>query len=201
MILRRTLSKPVPRRGHQVTSAPSEYETDDGYALQEEGAGDDEEHETEELHAIPSVEDLSIAATDAVSPARFYARLRELLTARGFDYDALPRLTKEGDSPACFEAANLPFDAWLSSASQVGALVPYRFDMPAEPNYCHDCRADFRRESIANGTCRFPNTRFEKQQVVIQEGRAKVIETEVVGVSRSRDLAIEAARRISQLEY
>jgi hypothetical protein len=171
----------------------AEQQADDEAALQNEGAAEYEEEEAESLHAG------TIATTDAVTPARFYARLRTELGKRGVSYDQLPKFTEEGDAPACYTEFGVPFDAWLSSASLLGATVPYRYDMPAEPNYCWDCTPDFKRSAIAAGVCRFPNTRFEKTQTVIRDEQKKIIEVEVVGISRSKRAVITEAQLRSLL--
>jgi hypothetical protein len=93
----------------------------------------------------------------------------------------------------------VPFDTWLSSASLLGATVPYRYDMPAEPNYCWDCTPAFKREAMAAGTCRFPNTRFERTQTVIRDEQKKIIEIEVVGISRSKQAVVAEAQLQSLL--
>lgn len=156
-------------------------------------AGEDEQKQSRELHGV------NIADTAAVTPERFYARLRNELRVRGIDYDALPRITQEGDAPACYERFDLDFDLWLSSASLLGATVPYRYDMPAEPNYCYDCTLQFKHEAMAAGVCRFPNTRFERAYGTIRDAGHKVIEIEIVGISRSKETVIEEAQLRSLL--
>jgi hypothetical protein len=181
-------------KAHDAEHAPY-----DEAALEDEGSAYDEEQETEAFHD-PSVEDAgSIAATAAVTPARFYARLRTELSRRGVLYEQLPKFTEEGDAPPCFEEFRVPFDAWLSSASLLGATVPYRYDMPAEPNYCWDCTPAFKRDATAAGKCLFPNTRFEKTQTVIRDEQKKIIEVEVVGISRSKQAVIAEAQLQSLL--
>ena len=178
-----------------MNSRPPDQERSPDASFEKEATADDAEYESECLHAQESPsEDTSIAGTTAVTPERFYARLRLELSKRGISYDDLPKITKEGEAPACYTAVNVPFDTWLSSASLLGATVPYRYDMPAEPNYCWDCTPDFRRQAKLMGACRFPNTRFEKMQTVIRDGGKKIFETEIVGISRSREAAITDAQ-------
>lgn len=182
---------------------PDEAENTSDYeaALEDESPADDEEEKPESLHVDPSVEEeWSLAGTDAVTPARFYARLKVELFRRGVLYDQLPRFTEEGGAPPCFTEFGVPFHAWLASASMLDATVPFRYDMPAEPNYCWDCTVEHKRKSTAAGVCRFPNTRFEKARSVIQdEGGKKIIEIEVVGISRSRQAVIAEAQLRSML--
>lgn len=162
-------------------------QTDELVSVEERGASDEHEHEGQELHAA------TIADTTPVTPARFYARLRNQLQMRGIDYDALPRLTPEGDTPRCFTYFQVPFDRWLSSASLLGATVPYRFDMPAEPNYCFDCQLKTKKEAIKAGVCNFPGVRFERLLTTIRGGERKIVETEIVGVSRNVEYVISEA--------
>lgn len=183
-----------------MKSDDAENTADDEGALEDEGSADYEKQEAQSLHVDPSVEEgWSLAGTLAVTPARFYARLRMELARRGVVYEQMPKFTEEGDSPPCFDHFRVPFDAWLSSASLLGATVPYRYDMPAEPNYCWDCTVAHKREAQAAGTCRFPNTRFEKTQTVIRDEGKKIIEVEVVGISRSKQAVIAEAQLQSML--
>lgn len=157
-------------------------------AVQQKRAGHDNEEETKKLNHRGS-----LAFTEApaivrqappASPLRFYARLRHQLESRHIDYDALPRLTPEGGSPPCFKRLRVSFDAWLSSASMLGATVPYRYDMPAEPNYCFDCTPAFKKFAQARGLCQFPNARFERARTMNPD------EAETPGVTRAKRLDI-----------
>lgn len=154
---------------------------------------DDDQEQPDELHGT------SISDTAPVTPARFYARLKNDLAIRGVRYESLPKFTQEGDAPACFEYFHVPFDLWLSSASLLGATVPYRYDMPAEPNYCYDCDLRFKKEAIAAGVCNFPSTRFERAHGTIRGGGQKIVEVEVVGISRSKESVVEEAQLRSLL--
>lgn len=162
-------------------------------AVQQERAGHDNEEETTKLnHRGPGAFNEApeiVRQAPPASPLRFYARLRHQLESRRIDYDALPRLTPEGGSPPCFKRMRVSFDAWLGSASLLGATIPYRYDMPAEPNYCHDCTAEFQKFAKARGMCQFPHTRFETVHAA---------ETEKIGVSRppnvDTDLGVEYDR-------
>jgi hypothetical protein len=176
-----------------VKSRHPEQKTGEKRALKSKCPGDNKEEETNELQhrERPTAENQSIRDAPAASPLRFYARLRHELELRGIDYDRLPKLTPEGESPPCFESVGTPFEAWLASASLLGATVPYRFDMPAEPNYCHDCTAAHKQKAQAVGVCLFPNTRFERVQTVVRDDEGKNIEVEIVGISRSKTVAID----------
>ena len=162
-------------------------------AVKQVPAGEDHAEQSEELHQV------KIADTDAVTPERFYARLRNELRLRGVNYDALLKITQEGDSPACFDRFDLDFDLWLSSASLQAATVPYRYDMPAEPNYCYDCTLTFKQQAMAAGVCRFPHTRFERVHGTIRDGGKKAVEIEIVGISRSLEQVVEDAQLRSLL--
>lgn len=151
------------------------------------------------MHGVSDSEDLTIAETQAATAQRFYARLRHELAVRGVDYDSLPKLTPEGDVPRCYSAFKAPFSDWLASASLVGATVPYRYDMPAEPNYCYDCTRRFKARAVAARVCNFPNAKFEPVQIVISEEGGKETEVSIVGVSRSLTEVIASARLSSLL--
>lgn len=132
-----------------------------------------------------------VQAAPPASPLRFYARLRHQLESRGLDYDNLPRLTPEGGSPPCFKKIRVSFDAWLAQASLLGATVPYRYGMPAEPNYCWDCTKTCQAAMIDRGLCNFPNVRFETSRNLVPDGKGRRIpEKEVLGVTRVRRLDV-----------
>lgn len=174
-----------------MKSKPPQTEANDEVAFDNEAAAEDEYSETD---ALAHDEDpsyglaLSIAETAAATAPRFYARLRTELAKRGISYADLPKFTSEGQSPPCFTEAKVPFDMWLSSASLLRATVPYRFDMPAEPNYCYDCRSAFKKAAIKARTCLFPHSKFERVQTVIRDERRPSFEVETVGVSRNPEL-------------
>ena len=178
---------------------PAEDQARHDATLEYEGSAEDEEQEAESLHDVSDSDDLTIAETQAATSQRFYARLRHELAIRGIDYDKLPKLTPEGDSPRCFTAVGAPFDEWLASASLVGATIPYRYDMPAEPNYCWDCTRRFRARATAAGVCNFPKTKFEPLQIVISEEDGKQTEVSIVGVSRSMEETVAEAQLVSLL--
>lgn len=169
-----------------ITDEP-EYGSDEDGSLQDEAGADDKGEEAEKLHPT------SIAATEAVTAARFHARHRNELQRRGVVPTQLPRLTKDGETPPCFKLADVSYDEWLASASLLGATVPYRYDMPGEPNYCWDCTADFKCRAKKAGVCQFPGTRFERVQTVIRDEHKKVVEVEVVGISRRRHIQFEGS--------
>jgi hypothetical protein len=117
----------------------------------------------------------------AGSPEKFMERLNRQLRRIGLVVEELPVKTRPSGGPPCFRAAGASYKDWLAQASVSYETVPYRLSMPAEPNYCHDCHRAFRDEMIADGTCLFPNTRFE---VVKELG-----EPDTVGMCRSPDVA------------
>ena len=116
----------------------------------------------------------------AGSPRLYMTRLHRDLRRYGIDASKLPRLTRTGESPPCFEMADVSYTEWLKAASaSEKSMPPIRLDMPGEPNYCADCTPAFRGRAIAAGTCRFQNLRFEKRKDWITK------EDELIGVSRS----------------
>ncbi len=80
---------------------------------------------------------------------------------------------------------------WLASASLLRATVPYRFDMPAEPNFCFDCVRSFQKEMKKQGKCLFPHVKFEQIRTVIRDERKPTFEVETVGVTRNPELIYE----------
>lgn len=137
-----------------------------------------------------------IEDTEPVTVERFFARLRSDLEKRGLDYANMPAYTREGGKPDCFVTLD-QFELWAAQASLIGALIPYRLDMPAEPNYCHDCRQGFKQDMERAGKCKFPNTRFERVRTSGED--PGVVEFEVIGVSRSKQVAITEAQELSLL--
>jgi hypothetical protein len=166
----------------------SQNSADEDRTLEDETSSGNECEKGDELHAG------SIASTEAVTPARFMARLRHELDRRGISHGTLPRLTAPGETPPCFKLSGANYDQWLATASLLGATVPYRYDMPGEPNYCWDCTSAFKGKAKAAGVCRFPGTRFERVQTVIRDEQKKVIEVEIVGISRRKHLQFEGSR-------
>lgn len=171
-----------------------DHAAEDDVALNDETRADDESEESEDLQAGSPNRGESIASTEAVTAERFYARLDHELQRRGVDLDKLERLTPPGGTPPCFKLAGTNYDVWLASASLLGATVPYRYDMPAEPNYCWDCGPAFKGKAKKAGVCRFPGTRFERVQTVIRDEHRKVVEVEIVGISRRKHLTFEDSR-------
>jgi hypothetical protein len=178
---------------------PPQRDADDRITLDEETSAGDEDQQAENLHDVSDWGDLTVADTPAATAQRFYARLRNELSIRGVDYDSLPRLTPEGSAPPCYKLGHFNYAGWLAQASLVGATVPYRYDMPAEPNYCYDCTRRFKAKAVAKGVCNFPKTRFEPVQIVISEEAGKEVEVSIVGVSRSLTEVIAAAQLSSLL--
>lgn len=165
---------------NQGTTHNAEDEADDGIAVEQFRSTEDEEEETENLHAN-SVPDSGESEDEFVLPRtssseKFFVKLKRRLSSIGVRYEKLTKLTADGDSPPCFKIAGADYDEWLAAAS-LTSDVPYRYDMPAEPNYCRDCTVGFRGRAIRAGACRFSNLRFE---IASSNG-----EKEVVGVSRS----------------
>ena len=169
----------------------SDNERRNDQPVEKTGPGDNKNEETNKLgHRASGAFTESpaiVRAAPPTSPLRFYARLRHQLELRGLDYDRLPRLTEPGTAPPCFSRFRVSFDAWLSSASMLGATVPYRCDMPAEPNYCWDCTRELQCEAKKLGVCQFPDARFERIRTQVPDtGGRRVSETEVLGVSRPK---------------
>ena len=135
------------------TDEPQNSADDDG-TLNDEGAAENEQEEADSFHPD------SIAATDAASAGRFYARLSNELSLRGVRVADIPRFTPEGSTPACFKLADVRYEVWLASASLVGATVPYRYDVPGEPNFCFDCTPQFKAKAVAASAFIFPRVRF-----------------------------------------
>lgn len=163
-------------------------------SFQEEATADNQQDETETLHS-PSVVD-----TQPLSAARFFARLRTDLADRGINYNTLPKFTPEGAAPPCYTMRGDDFDLWLAMASHLGAAVTYRADMPAEPNYCLDCQRHFKAQAVAAGKCLFPRVTFEGVRTSETVNGKTIIEYEIVGLSRSKELAIQHAQEASMLE-
>ena len=130
-------------------------------------------HPEHKKGAVPQLQ----KEVDQVS-ARFFARLYARLADMGIDVDSLD--AKAGpDGPPCFQLFGTSYSEWLRSASSTD--LPIRIDMPAEPNYCHDCTATLRTHAIRNGVCLVPHTRFEHRRGISGD--------EMVGVSRSRQVS------------
>jgi len=120
-------------------------------------------------------------------PQEFYDELRAKLAKKGVDLDKVPHLSSINDPPACFRLAYKDYKEdvllhawheWLGCS--VATDLPYRFDMPGEPNYCRDCPTKFKLRAHGEGACGFPGVRFE---VVESFG-----EKETVGVSRAPEV-------------
>ena len=119
---------------------------------------------------------------DLSDPQEFLANLKEKMESKLINYELLPKVTNAESPPDCFVwtfgdsgIARREYRAWLGLA--VDADVPYRFDMPGEPNYCHDCTATHKAAAVRAGRCGFPNTTFEVARYLGEK--------ETVGVSRS----------------
>jgi hypothetical protein len=172
-----------------MTASPDD-EADKLVPVKEVPAGHHNEEETKKLnHRGPAAfteAPAIVREAPPASPLRFYARLRHQLESRNIDYDALPRLTEPGQSPPCFRRLRVSFDSWLASASMLGATVPYRYGMPAEPNYCWDCTRQFQQVAQELGVCKFPGTRFEHSRTLSPDADGRRIpETEVLGIHRA----------------
>jgi hypothetical protein len=119
---------------------------------------------------------------------KVYDDLRRHLEEKGVDYDRLPKLSSIDSPPACFvyrargdvAKARTDYVAWLRLASETSD-INYRFDMPAEVNYCRDCTPAFKKEAAAAGACQFPHVKFEIVQCMGEK--------EMVGVSRGEAVA------------
>lgn len=93
------------------------------------------------------------------APEVFFDRLKARLESLGLNPDAIDTKTSVLDPPPCFALRESSYVEWLAAA--VNAEPPLRVDMPAEPNYCRDCTARFRKHAIKAGSCLFPNMRLE----------------------------------------
>jgi hypothetical protein len=122
------------------------------------------------------------------SEFKVYNDLRRHLEEKGVDYDRLPKLSSIECPPACFvyrargdvEQARTDYIAWLRLASETSD-INYRFDMPAEVNYCRDCTPAFKKEAEAAGACQFPHVKFEVVQCMGEK--------EMIGVSRGEPVS------------
>jgi hypothetical protein len=95
------------------------------------------------------------------APELFFKKLTASLKAAGLDPAVLDTKTSLLDPPPCFALRSASYAEWCAAA--VNAEPPLRVDMPAEPNYCRDCTARFRRHAVKAGSCLFPHMRLEKQ--------------------------------------
>jgi len=119
---------------------------------------------------------------------KVYDDLRRHLEEKGVDYDRLPKLSSIEEPPRCFlyrargdvEQARTDYIAWLRLASETSD-INYRFDMPAEVNYCRDCTPAFKKEAEAAGACQFPHVKFEVVQCMGEK--------EMIGVSRGEPVS------------
>ena len=157
-------------------------------AIEESCAGDDDESDAEDLHAEsvsdtgpndPAADEFALPRTS--SPEKFFIKLKRRLSNLGVRYERLTKKTPEGQAPPCFKLngakqGQSDYEMWLTMAS-LTSDVPYRYDMPGEPNYCRDCTVQFRERAQKAGSCIFGNVVFETAS---NNG-----EKEVVGVSRS----------------
>ncbi len=117
------------------------------------------------------------------TPEAFYEKLKTKVESKGIDFSILTSLSSPDNPPECFvsaykgdrEAAKKSYREWLSSASMTE--IRYRFDMPGEPNYCHDCTFAMKEASVKAGTCKFPGVMFELSRAFGEK--------ELTGVSRS----------------
>lgn len=177
-----------------MVSRDTEEQRQPESSVEEDGAGEYEQEEAEALH------DPSIADTQPLSAARFFARLRTELADRSIDYNSMPKFTVEGGTPPCFAIKHADFAAWAAMASHLGAAVNYRLDMPAEPNYCVDCTRRLKATAVKAGACLFPQTRFEAVRTSETANGKTLIEYEIQGCSRSKEIAIRDAEERSLLD-
>lgn len=174
-----------------------QYETEEDPAVEQGREADETEQEADEFH------DPSLAGADTdpreenefelpreSSPEKYFVKLRRSLSAIGVRYERLTKKTPEGETPSCFKFAGADYNAWLTAAS-LTSDVPYRYDMPGEPNYCRDCTVQFRHRARLAGKCQFDNVFFE---TALSNG-----EKEVVGVSRSPVVIPDGYRVYRQL--
>lgn len=110
-------------------------------------------------------------------------RLNRQLRKIGVVVEEMPVKTRPSGGPPCYRKAGTSYRDWLAQASTTTEL-PYRLSMPAEPNYCHDCTAQFQREMTAVGACLFPAVTFEPNK--------ELGEVDIVGMSRNESVAPDA---------
>lgn len=142
---------------------------------------EDDEEGTEEAHASNLTEDIPAGPKDNRTVELFYERLGARLNRVGIDLAKLDSKSGPDDPPPCYVTHKADFREWLRYAST--GSIPLRMDMPGEPNYCHDCSPEFKGKAINEGSCLFPNTRFER--------RKELDEMSTVGVSRSKQVPPE----------
>lgn len=166
----------------------AESKSHDRVAIEESCAADYEEDDADDFHAEsvgdvgpndPTANEFELPRVS--SPEKFFVKLKRRLSSLGVRYERLTKKTEPGEAPPCFKIAGASegqtdYEMWLTMAS-LTSDVPYRYDMPGEPNYCRDCTVHFRHKAIQAGRCIFPNVIFETAN---NNG-----EKEVVGVSRS----------------
>lgn len=149
-------------------------------AVEERGTADEHEDESEGLHTTSVSRDKEFTLPRNNSPQKYYVKLKRRLSDIGVRYERLTKKTPEGSAPPCFTMVKADFDSWLGAAS-LTTDIPYRYDLPGEPNYCRDCTIGYKHRATLAGKCLFPNVSFETAQ---SNG-----EKEVVGVSRSPQVA------------
>lgn len=166
---------------HNGTAHTEEDESREGIAVEDFRSTDEQEdeadclpHENSVQEEVDPADEFALPRTS--SPEKFFVKLKRRLSSIGVRYEKLTVLTPPGESPPCFKIAGASYDDWLTAAS-LTSDVPYRYDMPGEPNYCRDCTVEFRGRAIKAGACRFSNVLFE---IASSNG-----EKEIVGVSRS----------------
>lgn len=164
--------------------------------FEEVGSADKHQGKSKRLHNGPPDEEDSLDDEVPISPKpefelprdstpeKYFTKMKRRLANIGVRYERLEKYTVEGGAPPCFSEFGVDFNAWLAAASITSFIpsgVPYRYDMPGEPNYCHDCTIMFKQKAKLAGACRFPDVVFETR---ISNG-----EPEIVGVSRSPEVA------------
>jgi hypothetical protein len=165
----------------------AEYESCDDMPIESDEQSENEDDEGSEsggLHAgsftYPGRDSQKLH--EGGNPETFFQKLDERLAAVGIDYKQLDSKTDMTSPPPCFVRNRTSYTEWLRFAST--GKVPLRMDMPGEPNYCHDCTPEFKIQSMRDGSCLFPNTRFEH--------RKELDERTTCGVSRSPDVPPES---------
>lgn len=115
------------------------------------------------------------------SPEALIDRLNRQLRKVGVVVESLPVKTRPSGGPPCFRVAGASYREWLAQASRSPETLPYRLDMPMEPNYCYDCTPEFKAQMERAHACIFPHTRFEPTK--------EFGEPVLPGVSRSPEVA------------
>jgi len=85
------------------------------------------------------------------------------LTAIATGRRSTTRLVQPGEHPPCFNSLG-EYVAWLDACDLAGIGPPVpRKDFSAEPNYCIDCRPEYKLQMERERRCLFPEIEFRSQ--------------------------------------